>query len=87
MSDGGASFYFKINETPIFMSGSNWIPSTSAISDFDTFYKDNLLSAKNAGIKMLRVWGGGIYERELFYQLASEYGIMIWQDFMFDAVF
>ena len=83
MEDGGASFYFKINDKPIFMSGSNWIPSSSAVSDFSGYYVDNLKSAQRAGIKMLRVWGGGIYERDEFYNTADELGIMIWQDFMF----
>jgi beta-mannosidase len=65
------------------MSGSNWIPSSSEISTFSQYYEDNLYSAKLAGIKMLRVWGGGIYEQDLFYEIAAKYGILIWQDFMF----
>ncbi|CAG5077505.1 Oidioi.mRNA.OKI2018_I69.PAR.g8736.t1.cds [Oikopleura dioica] len=79
----GRSFYFKINEKPIFMSGSNWIPSASSIASFDNLYEDNLQSAVEAGIKILRVWGGGIYEQDAFYSLANRLGIMIWQDFMF----
>lgn len=82
MKDGD-SFYFKINDIPVFMSGSNWIPSSSAVPYFSKFYRKNLESAKDAGIKMLRVWGGGIYERDEFYEIADELGIMIWQDFMF----
>lgn len=79
----GLSFYFKINEKPVFMSGSNWIPSSSFIGDFADYYSDNLQSAVDAGIKMLRVWGGGNYEKDAFYSKANELGILIWQDFMF----
>ncbi|CBY34972.1 unnamed protein product [Oikopleura dioica] len=79
----GLSFYFKINEKPTFMSGSNWIPSSSYIGDFSDYYADNLQSAVDAGIKMLRVWGGGIYEQDAFYSKANELGLLIWQDFTF----
>ena len=65
------------------MAGSNWIPSAPAVPNFSKFYRRNLESARDAGIKMLRVWGGGIYERDEFYEMADELGIMIWQDFMF----
>jgi beta-mannosidase len=48
----------------------------------ETLY-DLLYSAKEAGMNMLRVWGGGIYELDAFYDIADELGILIWQDFMF----
>jgi beta-mannosidase len=80
----GTSFFFAINSKPIFIKGSNWIPSDSfqeRVSD-DKFER-LLTSAKLANMNMLRVWGGGIYERHAFYHLADQLGIMLWHDFMF----
>ncbi|XP_031785541.1 beta-mannosidase [Nasonia vitripennis] len=81
----GMSFYFKINNIPIFAKGSNWIPSSvfpENLSRKETL-QYLLKSSKDTHMNMLRVWGGGVYESDLFYSLADEYGIMIWQDFMF----
>lgn len=81
----GKSFYFRINGVPIFAKGSNFIPASvfpELGADEDTI-RHLLESTKEANMNMLRVWGGGVYESELFYDLADEYGIMIWQDFMF----
>ncbi|XP_047711536.1 beta-mannosidase isoform X4 [Prionailurus viverrinus] len=80
----GLSFYFKINGLPIFLKGSNWIPADS----FQDRVTSDLLrlllqSAVDANMNTLRVWGGGIYEQDEFYQLCDELGIMVWQDFMF----
>ena len=60
--DDGNSFYFKINEKPIFMSGSNFIPNQPITGDKESNIPDLLKLAKKSGIKMLRVWGGGIYQ-------------------------
>ncbi|XP_039268970.2 beta-mannosidase-like [Styela clava] len=80
----GLSFYFKINDRPIFAKGSNWIPSDSFHNRVTLDNYTNLLqSAKDANMNMLRVWGGGIYETDDFYHIADKMGIMIWQDFMF----
>ncbi|XP_078660192.1 beta-mannosidase-like [Branchiostoma floridae x Branchiostoma belcheri] len=80
----GLSFYFKINDLPIFMKGSNWIPADAFKNRITTEYTRNLLqSAVDANMNTLRVWGGGIYEHEDVYDIADELGIMIWQDFMF----
>lgn len=81
----GSSFYFKVNDIPIFAKGSNWIPSSvfPELSADEKTLRHLLKSAKEAHMNMLRVWGGGYYESDLFYQIADEYGIMIWQDFMF----
>lgn len=81
----GFSFYFKVNDVPIFMKGSNWIPShilpeKSAKSDK---VKELLEATRDANMNMLRVWGGGVYESNYFYSLADEFGILIWQDLMF----
>lgn len=81
----GLSFYFKVNGIPMFMKGSNWIPShILPEKSFDKGKIKELLKAtRDANMNMLRVWGGGLYESDYFYSLADEYGIMIWQDMMF----
>ncbi|XP_074084880.1 beta-mannosidase isoform X2 [Macrotis lagotis] len=80
----GLSFYFKINGVPIFIKGSNWIPADS----FQDRVTPDLLrlllqSAVDANMNTLRVWGGGVYEQDEFYEICDELGLMIWQDFMF----
>jgi len=80
----GTSFYFLINSVPIFVKGSNWIPPDSFQERVsDEKLERLLLSAQAANMNMLRVWGGGYYERRAFYQLADRLGIMLWHDFMF----
>uniref|UniRef100_A0A8C5IH62 Beta-mannosidase n=2 Tax=Junco hyemalis TaxID=40217 RepID=A0A8C5IH62_JUNHY len=80
----GLSFYFRINGRPIFIKGSNWIPADS-FQDRVTSDTLRLLlkSAADANMNALRVWGGGVYEQDEFYDICDEIGIMIWQDFMF----
>lgn len=80
----GKSFYFQLNGHPVFMKGANYIPQDiflSRVSDKD--YETLIKSAADANFNMLRVWGGGIYEKEIFYDLCDKYGILVWQDFMF----
>ncbi len=80
----GETFYFKINGRPIFMKGANYIPQDhlqSQVSPQD--YRELLNDVVASNMNMLRVWGGGIYEDDLFYQLCDSLGIMLWQDFMF----
>ena len=79
----GLSFYFRVNGKQIFMKGSNWIPAHVIPRSDPDYYYQLLYSAKEANMNMLRVWGGGIYELDNFYEIADELGIMIWQDFMF----
>lgn len=80
----GTSFYFKINGEPIFCKGANYIPmSPFPGSHTDDEYRQLLISAAQANINMLRVWGGGVYEKDIFYDLCDSLGIMVWQDFMF----
>ncbi|XP_049271945.1 beta-mannosidase [Rhipicephalus sanguineus] len=82
----GAEFYFKINGVPIFAKGSNWIPADIFPERVTKAYiRDLLQSAKDANMNMIRVWGGGIYEKDYFYDLADELGILIWQDLMFSV--
>lgn len=83
----GKSFYFEINGIPVFAKGADYVPtdifpSRSTAEHYNTLIK----SAASANINMLRVWGGGIYESDYFYDLCDENGIMIWQDFAF-AIF
>jgi beta-mannosidase len=80
----GSTFYFKVNGIRFFAKGSNWVPAHVFPELLTTDYLRNLLqSAKDANMNMLRVWGGGLYESDEFYQIADELGILIWQDFMF----
>lgn len=80
----GTSFYFEINGVPVFATGADCVPMDIFPSrTTDEHYRTLIKSAADAHINMLRVWGGGIYESDLFYDLCDEYGIMIWQDFAF----
>lgn len=80
----GESFYLKVNGQPTFMKGANYIPSDSFLDRVShRKYQQIFDDAVAANMNMLRVWGGGIYESDEFYQLADEQGILIWQDFMF----
>lgn len=82
--DEGKSFIIRVNDVPIFCKGANWVPADSFLPRVDKALYDKLLSyAKDANMNMLRVWGGGVYEDDAFYDLCDEKGIMIWQDFMF----
>ncbi len=80
----GTSFYFKLNGKPIFIKGANYIPQSSFLTDVTAEKYHNLLQmSKEANMNMLRVWGGGIYEEDLFYNLCDSLGILVWQDMMF----
>lgn len=80
----GASFYFTVNGHPVFMKGANYIPQDVFLTRAkEPQYKHILTSAKEANMNMLRVWGGGIYENEEFYEMCDEMGLLVWQDFMF----
>jgi beta-mannosidase len=80
----GESFFFRVNGVPVFMKGANVIPLdhfSPRVTQED--YQELFLDAVGANMNMLRVWGGGIYEEDVFYDLADEHGILLWQDFMF----
>jgi len=80
----GKSFYFKVNGIPVFMKGANYIPMQIFGNDVDTSKYVRLINdAVESNMNMLRVWGGGIYEHDIFYDLCDEKGILVWQDFMF----
>lgn len=80
----GRSFTFVVNGVPIFAKGGNWIPADSFPTRITRASLEHLIaSTAAANQNMLRVWGGGYYESEDFYDLCDRYGILIWQDFMF----
>ncbi len=80
----GKSFYFKLNGKPVFCKGANYIPQDLMQDRVGpSQYRKLFDDVCESNFNMLRVWGGGIYETELFYQLADSKGILIWQDFMF----
>ncbi len=80
----GKSFYFKLNGKPVFMKGANYIPPDSFLPNATTStYKDIVQNAVDANMNMLRVWGGGVYAEDAFYDECDKNGILVWQDFMF----
>ncbi len=80
----GESFYFEVNGRPVFAKGANYIPNDVFLPRVKPeTYEFIVKSAADANMNMLRVWGGGVYENDLFYDLCDKYGIMVWQDFMF----
>ncbi|MEM7111802.1 MAG: glycoside hydrolase family 2 protein [Chloroflexota bacterium] len=80
----GESFYFACNGVPFFAKGANWIPTDSFVTRITGEHYERILqTAVSANMNMLRVWGGGIYEPDVFYDLCDEMGICIWQDFIF----
>ncbi len=80
----GSRFAIVVNGVPVFARGANWIPDDCFVSGIDRArYAERLDQATEAGINLLRVWGGGIYESDDFYDLCDERGILVWQDFLF----
>ncbi len=80
----GTSFYFEKDGNPIYAKGANWIPADIFLPRLKKDdYRRMLQSVKDANMNMLRVWGGGVYESDDFYDLCDSMDIMVWQDFMF----
>ncbi len=80
----GESFQFEINGRPFFAKGANWVPADYYLPRVTRArYADLLGSAAEANMNFIRLWGGGIYEQEDFYDLCDELGLCIWHDFMF----
>ncbi len=83
-SGTGSAFTIVVNGVPIFARGANWIPDDCFPSRVGADrYRARLQQAKDANMDLLRVWGGGLYEKEEFYDAADELGILVWQDFLF----
>ncbi|KAG0077007.1 hypothetical protein BGZ90_007874 [Linnemannia elongata] len=80
----GDSFHFRVNDVDLFAKGANWIPG-HVFDRLVTIEKKTTLlqSCVDANMNMIRIWGGGRYETDDFYQLCDELGIMVWQEFMF----
>ncbi|WP_177177156.1 beta-mannosidase [Flavobacterium urocaniciphilum] len=80
----GKSFYFKLNGKPIFMKGANYIPPDSFLPRVtDSVYQSIVKNSVDANMNMIRVWGGGVYADDAFYDACDKNGILVWQDFMF----
>jgi len=86
--DHSENFQFEINGQPVFAKGANWVPASIFAGSVNSNDYEKLLSAAaKSNINMLRVWGGGYYEADKFYELCNQLGIMIWQDFMFACAY
>jgi len=84
----GQKFCFEVNDQPIYAKGANWVPpSLFAGSVTDDIYEKLLIAAKDAQMNIIRVWGGGYYESEKFYEICDREGLLVWQDFMFACAY
>ncbi|MFJ5881440.1 glycoside hydrolase family 2 protein [Kitasatospora cineracea] len=80
----GTPFTLAVNGEPLFVRGANWIPDDTLITRVTPArYRHRLQQAADANIDLIRVWGGGIYEQEAFYEACDELGLLVWQDFLF----
>ena len=82
--ESGIPFILKVNSRPVSVRGVNWIPDDAFPSRVDRDrYAERIDQALGAGVNLLRVWGGGTYESDDFYELCDERGVLVWQDFLF----
>ncbi|EJL49136.1 beta-galactosidase/beta-glucuronidase [Rhizobium sp. CF122] len=80
----GSAFTFVVNDVPLFLCGANWIPDDCFPSRVTAErYTSRIEEAKAGNINLLRVWGGGIFERDEFYEACDRAGMLVWQDFLF----
>lgn len=83
-AEGRTRFTFVVNGEPVFARGVNWIPDDCFPTRVDEArYRRRLEQACEAGVDLVRVWGGGLYESDTFYDLCDEMGLLVWQDFLF----
>ena len=81
---GTTFFRFVLNGAPIFAKGACWVPPTSFVAEVEEDrYRLLLEQAVRANMNMIRIWGGGVYEPDVFYDLCDRLGLLVWQDFMF----
>nr|WP_204920447.1 glycoside hydrolase family 2 protein [Microlunatus panaciterrae] len=80
----GVGFVFVVNGEPVYIKGANWIPDDAFVTRITAEkYTAGIREAVEAGMNMLRIWGGGLYESEDFYNTCDELGVLVWQDFLF----
>jgi beta-mannosidase len=80
----GSSFYFRLNGVPVFMKGANYIPQDNFLPRVSSKDQENMIkNARESNMNMLRVWGGGVYADDSFYDACDKNGILVWQDLMF----
>ncbi|KQW45829.1 MULTISPECIES: glycoside hydrolase family 2 protein [unclassified Roseateles] len=83
-AEAGSSFHFSVNGREFFTGGANWIPDDNLLNRITPErYRERVQQARDANMVMLRVWAGGIYEDEAFYDACDELGLLVWQDFLF----
>jgi beta-mannosidase len=82
--DNGTSFFFRLNGVNVFAKGASYIPPDMFMPRVTAdIYNETIQAAIGANFNMLRVWGGGNYENDTFYNIADQYGMLLWQEFMF----
>ena len=81
----GAAWTVKINGKEVWCKGANWIPDDVFLTRANdpARLRARLTQARDAGMNMMRIWGGGIYETDAFYDICDELGLLVWQDFTF----
>lgn len=88
LPDGTRNFFFKVNGVRVFCKGGNWVPTDSVyLRTPDSTYRTLVEEGKEAGFTMLRMWGGGTYEPDCFYEYCSENGILLMHDFMYACAY
>ncbi|MHB1491169.1 MAG: glycoside hydrolase family 2 protein [Cellulomonas sp.] len=81
--EAGTPFVVVVNDKPVYVKGVNWIPDDAFPSRIgEERYRERLVQAADANVNLIRVWGGGIFESEDFYDIADELGLLVWQDFL-----
>ncbi|KAH7913372.1 glycoside hydrolase family 2 protein [Hygrophoropsis aurantiaca] len=84
MHGTGTNFLFEVNGVRMFIGGSNWIPADNFLTTIDDErYREWLTLLRDGNQNMVRLWGGGVYEPDVFYDICDELGILVWQDFQF----
>jgi beta-mannosidase len=81
---GGRYFVIEINNQPVFVKGANFVPADMILARIDRDRYSTLIDrALEANFNLLRIWGGGLYEADAFYELCDERGVLVWQEFIF----